>query len=353
MASSRGRCSSTARGSSAGGSRSGSRSTSEGAPLIRPEDPLRYVKGIGPRRAAALEEAGLRTVEDLLFHVPFRYEDRTTFLPLSALAPGVRATSRGRIVTAVLRRTRTRGCPIFEALIEDGSAAIRAVFFNQPYLRTHLTPGREVILYGEATPARHGRRGLVLQNPQIEFVPDADTEAIHSGRVVPVHPRLPEMSPRTIRGVVHRLLADLPADLPDPLPAGLAATRGLPAPRRAFEGVHFPPADADPGALAACRSPAHRRLIFEEFFFLQLGFALARRESDAQGRPGPRIHVNDALRARLRAVLPFHLTAAQRRALAEIAADMMSPVPMNRLLQGDVGCGKTVVALLAMLLAVE
>jgi ATP-dependent DNA helicase RecG len=311
------------------------------------------VKGIGPRRAAALEEAGLRTVEDLLFHVPFRYEDRTAFLPISSLAPGVRATARGRVVTAVLRRTRKRGLTIFEAVIEDGSGAIRAVFFNQPYLRTHLTPGRELILYGEATPARHGRRGLVLQNPQIEVVPDADSEAIHSGRVVPVHPRLPEMSPRMIRGVVHRLLAELPADLPDPLPAGVVAERGFPARRRAFEQVHFPPADADPGALASFRTPAHRRLIFEEFFFLQLGFALARRESDAQGRPGPRLQVDDALRARLRAVLPYHLTGAQRRALAEIATDMMSPRPMNRLLQGDVGCGKTVVALLAMLLAAE
>jgi ATP-dependent DNA helicase RecG len=311
------------------------------------------VKGIGPRRAAALEEAGLRTVEDLLFHVPFRYEDRTAFLPIAALAPGVRATSRGRVLTAVLRRTRTRGLTIFEAVIEDGSGAIRAVFFNQPYLKTHLTPGRELILYGEVTPARHGRRGLVFQNPQIEVVSDADTEAIHTGRVVPVHPRLPEMSPRTIRGVVHRVLRDLPPDLPDPLPAGIAAARGFPARRVAFHEVHFPPADADPGALAGCRTPAHRRLIFEEFFFLQLGFALSRAESDARGRPGPRLVVDDAMRARLRAVLPYHLTGAQRRALAEIASDMMSPRPMNRLLQGDVGCGKTVVALLAMLLAAE
>ena len=292
-------------------------------------------------------------MEDLLFHLPFRYEDRSAFLPIAALAPGARATVRGRVMTAVLRRTRARGFTIFEAVIEDGSGAIRAVFFNQPYLRTLLPRGRDVILYGEATPARHGRHGLVLQSPQIEVVPAGDTEAIHTGRVVPIHPRLPEMSPRTIRGVMHHLLRELPADLADPLPAGMAAARGFPERRRAFAEVHFPSPEADPADLAAFRTPAHRRLIFEEFFFLQLGFALARSKSDAQGRPGPGLRVNDALRARLRAVLPYHLTGGQRRALAEIAKDMMSPRPMNRLLQGDVGCGKTVVALLAMLLVAE
>ena len=285
--------------------------------------------------------------------MPFRYEDRSAFLPIAALLPGVRATIRGRVSTAALRRTRTRGLTIFEAVIEDGSGAIRAVFFNQPYLKTLLPRGRDVILYGEATPARHGRHGLALQSPQIEVVPDGDAEAIHTGRVVPIHPRLPEMSPRTIRGVVHHLLRELPADLADPLPAGVAAARGFPARRRAFAEVHFPAPDADPAALAGFRTPAHRRLIFEEFFFLQLGFALQRAASDARGRPGPRLAVDDGMRARLRAVLPYRLTGAQRRALAEIATDMMSPRPMNRLLQGDVGCGKTVVALLAMLLAAE
>ncbi len=313
--------------------------------------PLAEVKGIGARRAEELRSVGLVTVEDFLFHLPFRYEDRSQFLPIAALLPGVRGTVRGRVVTAVLRRTRMRGLTIFEAVVEDQSGAIRALFFNQPYLRTLLVQGREVILYGEATPARWGRRGLVLQAPQFEVLTHDDQEAIHTGRTVPIYPRLPGLSTRSIRRLMHDLLAGLPPVLPDPLPAGMSSARGFPPRREALERVHFPPADdrleGSPG-----RSPAHHRLIFEEFFFLQLGFALARRRSDAApSEPG--LRVDDGIRARLRAVLPFHLTEAQKAALKEIAADLMSARPMNRLLQGDVGCGKTVVALLAALLVVE
>jgi len=321
--------------------------------VIRPEDPLAAVRGVGPRRAAALEAEGLRTVEDLLLHLPRRYEDRSAFLPIASLVPGLKATVRGRIVTAALRRTRSRGFTIFEAVVEDDSAPIRVIFFNQPYLRTVLTRGREIILYGEATPARFGRRGLVLESPQCEIVAAEDAEPIHMGRVVPIHPRLPGMSSRVVRSVLHRLLADLAPDLPDPLPAGVAAARGFPPRRQALLEAHFPPADTDPEALRTFRTPAHRRLIFEEFFFLQLAFAVTRREAARTPRAGPLLAVDDALRERLRAVLPFPLTAAQRRALGEIGRDLLAGHPMNRLLQGDVGCGKTVVALLAMLLVAE
>jgi ATP-dependent DNA helicase RecG len=314
------------------------------------QSPLAEVKGIGPARARALEEAGLRTVEDLLLHLPLRYEDRTAFLPIAALLPGVRASVRARVLNAVLRRTRTRGLTIFEALVEDGSGALRVVFFNQPYLRTVLTRGREVILYGEAKAARAGRRGVVLESPQIEIVVPGEDEPIHTGRVVPIHPRLPGLSPRLIRTLVHRLLADLPDPVADPLPAAMAAARGYPPRRRARQEVHFPPADADPDAVGGRRLPAQERLIFEEFFSLQIGFAVARRDSEAHGRRGPMLRVDDALRDRLRGVLPFRLTAPQKRALKEIADDLLSPRPMNRLLQGDVGCGKTMVALLAALL---
>jgi ATP-dependent DNA helicase RecG len=255
--------------------------------------------------------------------------------------------------SAALRRTRVRGLTIFEALVEDGTGAIRAIFFNQPYLRTHLTRGREVILYGEAKGSRPGRRGVALESPQIEIGGEGEEEGIHMGRIVPIHPRLPGLSPRAIRTHVHRLLRDLPADLPDPLPPGLAATRGLPPRGRAFREAHFPAGGTDLATLQARATPAQRRLIFEEFFFLQLGFALERRASDLAGRGGPGLRVDEALRERLRAVLPFRLTAAQRRALQEIAGDLLSPRPMNRLLQGDVGCGKTMVALLAALLVGE
>ena len=314
--------------------------------------PLRYLKGIGPQRAAELAERGLKTVEDLLYHLPFRYEDRSRFLPIAALAPGVRGTVRGRVLSAALRRTRARGLTIFEILVEDGSGTLRAVFFNQPYLRNVLATGREVILHGEAQRARSGRRGLFLSAPQYEVLTRGEDEAIHTGRVVPIYPRLPGLTSRAIRRLVHAVLRDLPPAIPDPLPPGVARARDFPERRQALEAVHFPPPESDPDSAGVLRSPAHRRLIFEEFFFLQLGFALERRRREAEpSEPG--LSVDEAMRGRLRSVLPFHLTAAQRRVLKEIASDLMSARPMNRLLQGDVGCGKTVVALLAALLAVE
>jgi ATP-dependent DNA helicase RecG len=169
---------------------------------------------------------------------------------------------------------------------------------------------------------------------------------------VPIYPKLPGLSSRAIRRLIHSILSGLPAAMPEPLPPGLARERGFLPRREALALAHFPPQDADLPALNDFRSPFHRRLIFEEFFFLQLGFALARRERET--RPSePGLRVDDAIRARLRAALPFHLTAAQRKVLKEIAGDLMSGRPMNRLLQGDVGCGKTVVALLAALLVVE
>jgi ATP-dependent DNA helicase RecG len=320
--------------------------------MLELSTPLRSLRGLGPKRAEELEGRGMGTIEDLLFHLPFRYEDRSRFFPIASLTPGLRATVRGRVVTSVLRRTRARGLTIFEALVQDDSGSIRVIFFNQPYLRTALPAGREVILHGEATIARFGHRGLILQGPQFEVLSDEDQEAIHTGRVVPIYPRLPGLSSRAIRRLVHSLLKGLPPALPDPLPGGLSRERAFPARREAIAFVHFPPQDADLSDLNAFRSPYHRRLIFEEFFFLQLGFALSRKQREE--RPSdPGLRVDDAIRARLRAALPFHLTAAQRKALKEIAGDLMSGRPMNRLLQGDVGCGKTVVALLAALLAVE
>src|SRR5213594_272645 len=228
--------------------------------------PLRDLKGFGPKKAEELEARALKTIEDLLFHLPFRYEDRSRFFPIASLAPGLRATVRGRVRTAVLRRTRARGLTIFEAVVEDDTGSIRVLFFNQPYLRTAMPPGREVILHGEATLARSGRTGLVLQGPQFETLSDADQEAIHTGRVVPIYPKLPGLSSRAIRRLMHSVLHALPAGIADPLPAAVVSERGLVPRREALALAHFPPADADLEALNGFRSPFHRRLIFEEFF---------------------------------------------------------------------------------------
>jgi len=224
------------------------------------------------------------------------------------------------------------------------------VWFNQPYLRDILKAGREVILYGEAGLSRYKGRALQIENPQYELVTHDGTEAIHTGRVVPIHQRAGDLSPRMLRAIVHRIVTELPS-MADPIPADVRRRHGLMDRAEALRQVHFPPPDADLAACEARATPAHRRLIFEEFFLLQLALGMRRHAGGEERRPP--CEVTSEMRSRLQDVLPFHLTAAQKRALKELGDDLTSPHPMNRLLQGDVGSGKTIVALMAMLLAVE
>ncbi len=313
--------------------------------------PLQFIKGVGPRKAEALADRGLRTVEDLLYHLPFRYEDRSRFATIASLRPGTRATIMGTILSAHLVRTRRRGFTMFQAVVDDGSGGLSLVWFNQPYLRDILKSGREVILFGEASVSRYRARALQMENPQYEIITRDGTEAIHTGRIVPIHQRVGDLSPRLLRAVLHRILEELPAALSDPLPADLRARLGLMDRREALRQAHFPPEETDLAAAQGRATPAHRRLIFEEFFLLQLALGMRRRAGDQERRPP--CAVTPEIRARLQETLPFALTGAQRRALKEIGEDLKSSRPMNRLLQGDVGSGKTIVALMAMLLSVE
>ncbi|HZI95238.1 MAG TPA: ATP-dependent DNA helicase RecG [Patescibacteria group bacterium] len=316
------------------------------------ETPLQFVKGVGPRKAETLAEKGHRTVEDLLFHLPFRYEDRSRFAAIASLLPGTRATITGTILSSVLKRTRKRGFTIFEAVVDDGTGGILLVWFNQPYLRDILKQGREVVLYGEASLSRYRGRALQIENPQYEVVTRDGTEAIHTGRVVPIYQRLGDLSPRMLRVILHNIIAALPERVPDPLPASLVQGRGMMPRAEALRAVHFPPEGAVLDQYQSRASEAHRRLIFEEFFLLQLALGLRRQGIKQETRTTP-YATTPAMRSKLAGVLPFHLTAAQKRVFREIIGDLTSPRPMNRLLQGDVGSGKTIVALLAMLLAVE
>ncbi len=313
---------------------------------------LQYVKGVGPRKAVSLEEKGFRTAEDLLYHLPFRYEDRSRFATIASLKPGMRVTVSGRVLSATLKRTRKRGFTIFEAVVDDETAGISLIWFNQPYLRDILKAGREVILYGEVVVGRYRGRGISMENPQFEVVPKDGTEAIHTGRVVPIYQRVGDLSPRMVRSIMHGLLDRLPAVLPDPLDPDIAAARNLVPRGDALRAVHFPPDGADLKRYQARASEGHRRLVFEEFFFLQLALAMRRRQSHERKRP-IRYRTTPEISKKLQSVLPFRLTGAQRRVYKEIVEDLISPHAMNRLLQGDVGSGKTIVALLAMLLAVE
>jgi ATP-dependent DNA helicase RecG len=313
---------------------------------------LRYLKGVGPRRAERLLEAGLETVEDLLYVLPFRYEDRRAFARVAALAPGGPETTLAiRVVRSRLIRTRRPGFTIFEASLEDDSGTIRAVWYNQPYLERLFVEGRRAVIFGRASLDRYGRE-VILENPDYEFLDAEDAEGIHTGRIVPVYRKLADLSSRMQRGLIHRALDGLEPAIEGPIPASIAARHGLLDRTRALREVHFPAPDADLEGLAARTTPAQRTLAFEEIFLLQLALAVRKHGLKEEAR-GISYEVPDALRTKLARLLPFRLTSAQKRVLREIGADLRSPHPMNRLLQGDVGSGKTIVALLALLVAVE
>jgi ATP-dependent DNA helicase RecG len=311
---------------------------------------LQFLKGVGPRRAADLERVGLRTVEDLLYRFPIRYEDRGHLQAIASLRPGQSVSVTGRVSSCGLRATRRPGFKIFEALVTDQSGSIRATWLNQPFLRDVFASGRQVVLFG--TVEMRGPGGLQLTNPQYEMLDDEEGETIHTGRIVPVYEKTGSVTTKIQRRLVHEVLQQLPVDLPEQLPEPVRARLDLPSRRAALFAVHFPPQDASIGALNRFETPAQRRLIFEEGFSFQAG-VLARRRGAMIESKSTVVRVDDRVRASARSVLPFKLTAGQRQALKEIVDDLQRPHPMNRLLQGDVGAGKTIVALLAALVAME
>jgi ATP-dependent DNA helicase RecG len=312
--------------------------------------PLQYVKGVGPRRAADLARVGLVTIEDLLYRFPLRYEDRSRLQPIASLKPGRPASIAGRILSCGLRATRRPGFRIFDAVVDDGSGSIRAAWLNQAFLRDVFSRGQHVVFYGPVELRGHG--GLQLTNPQYEILDDEEGETVHTGRIVPVYEKAGSVTPKMQRKLVFEALQRLPDDLPEPLPEDLRARYGFPARHAALLAAHFPPEETSVDALNRFDTPAQRRLIFEEAFLFQIGVLARRRFAASEIKPVA-VHVDDRIRESARRVLPFRLTAGQRQAVKEIVEDMQRPHPMNRLLQGDVGAGKTIVALLAALVAME
>ncbi len=317
--------------------------------------PLQFLKGVGPRRASDLRRAGLHTVEDLLCRFPFRYEDRVHFATIASLRAGQEACSIvAEIVDARIRYTSRRGFKIFEALIRDASGSVRACWPNQLFLADKLIRGKRVVFFGKLAFQRGG--GLQMTNPDYEILgeeeePD-ETERLHTGRIVPVYERIGSLSGKFQRTLIAQALEQLPANIADLVPADVLSAHRLPCRREALEVVHFPREDTPLDLLNAFRTPAQRRLIFEEFLEFQMGILLRRRAADAERKPFETV-VDDHIRETVRKVLPFKLTPGQREALKEIVDDMQRPHAMNRLLQGDVGAGKTIVALLAAVVAME
>ena len=315
--------------------------------------PLTYVKGVGPARAATLEAKGLSTVEDLLSYVPFRYEDRTNVKTIAQLAPGEMATVIAEVLSAQASGFRRRNLGLFEARFSDVSRAVLVCkWFHGSYLANVLAPGMKVALYGKVE-FDHYAGELTIMHPEFEVLTaeDEDGEAmLHSGRIVPIYEAAGKITTRVLRALLHRVLENL-APVPDELPEPIRRRLRMPDRWTALREVHFPAPASDLRVLNAFHSPSQFRLIFEEFFWLECGIALKRNTSRAL--PGIAFELNDRVRERIKAMLPFKPTGAQKRVLKQIADDMAAPRPMSRLLQGDVGSGKTIVAAEAAVIAIE
>ena len=321
--------------------------------------PVQYLKGVGPQRARLLSRLGIDTIKDALFYLPARYEDRSSSQKIVHLSYDTFTAITGKIVSAEAvtpnpRRPRLR---IFEVVITDGSGLLKAKWFNQVYLKRVLKPGQEVVLYGQVKRNYWGA-GFEMTNPEYEILdePDGDTEAahqrqVHTGRVVPIYRLTEGLSQKQLRNIIHTVLNGSLSQIQDATPAEIVQALGLPGLGESLMNVHFPDTAESLEDFNRGTSPYHQRLAFDELFTLQLGLAaLKRGESLEEGiafSPDGRF-VN-----RLLGALPFRLTKAQGKVLEDILRDMRAPVPMNRLIQGDVGSGKTVVALLSMLAAVE
>lgn len=298
---------------------------------------------LGPtqsKRLRQLERLGVHTVCDLLFHFPREYADRRLETAVTDLRPEQEAVVRARVVSITGRTIHgRRRRHLVQAVVEDDGGRLRIEFWQQRFRLRQLEVDQVALFAGRVTA---DDRGLLLSGPDVETAVDEDGERLHAGRIVPVHPLTKGLPAATVRSLVWRALAEV--ELTEPLPEELRARRELLDFPTALRAIHFP---KDPDELRRARD----RLEYDELFHLQLGLALRRRIHRHEVKPH-RFRVDERLERRILARYPFELTAAQRRVTQEIRADLLSEHPMNRLLQGDVGAGKTAVALYAMLVAV-
>lgn len=313
---------------------------------------VQMVKGVGPHRAELLAERFIYTLEDLLNYLPFRYEDRIHFSKIKDVQPGGVYTLRARVMSGQAVRGMYGRDAIYHLLVQDDSGSLPCRFFHGGYLEGRLKPGQELILHGkvEIDKLRPARREMI--NPQIETISGEDVDSTEMGRIVPVYQAIGTFGTRQIRRAIYATLQNLDQSIPDVLPLELRERLNLPSRREALIQTHFPSSGESLDALNLFRSPAQRRLIFEEFFLYQLSLALGRKAARKENAIPFRVR-EDQIRQALKKILPFKPTAAQKKVLAQIVADLERAVPMNRLLQGDVGSGKTIVALQVAVIAME
>jgi ATP-dependent DNA helicase RecG len=316
--------------------------------ILKLSGDVQFIKGVGPRIAQLLARKGVKTIEDLFYFLPRRYEDRRIVQKIVQARVGVKETVVGTVVQAQVRPYQRRRA--FEVSIDDGSGTLTAKWFrgNLTYLKNTFKPGLQVILTGEV---RLFKAGKDMIHPDYEILDEDDPDLLHFRRIVPIYSETEGLHQKTLRRIAMRVLKDYTRYITSPIPDAFCEKRRLMHIHDALRNVHFPEADADVALYNDLRSTAHRRLIYDEFFFFQLGLALKRKGHLLdQGIP---FKTSGPLLKQFYEALPFSLTGAQSRVIDEIETDMAKQTVMHRLLQGDVGSGKTVVAMAAMVTACE
>lgn len=326
------------------------------APVYRLwEYAIQYVRGVGPKKAAVLARAGIRTVEDAVWSLPWRYEDRTQVRSIGSLVPGQAVVLEAEVKTVALKVTAHQRKKLVEVQVSDLTGDLHLIWFNQAYLAETFRAGQRMMLYGLVKPRNGKWTQLQMENPVFEILEGAPSDLTHMGRIVPIY-RGRETKQRLMvsdrmRAIMKPIVAQYADGAVDPLPAEIRRGRRLVTFGEAIRGVHFPGPATNLDDLNGGRTPAHRRLIFEDFLLLELALGQKREDVKRESRI-LKYDLETPLPQRLLKALPFHLTSAQARVLEQIHRDLAGPHPMNRLIQGDVGCGKTIVALLSMLTAV-
>lgn len=302
--------------------------------------PIQYVKGVGPKKSQLLGRLGIFTPEDVLYNLPRRYEDRTNFTPISKVTVGQHCAIKGEVLTYGVKRTK-RGLSVFQVAVGDDTGVIYGIWFNQPYLRQYFKVGQRIIMYGKV----ELYDVVVMPQPEYEFIEDQpDEDSLHMGRIVPIYSLTKELTQRYLRSLTKKVIDEYGRFLVEIMPTKIRARNKLVDIKFAINNIHFPVSD---DALKR----AYRRIIFEEFFIIQLAVALKRK--GIREKEGLRHQIEGELVESFKRSVPFQLTDGQKAAMAMIEQDMQGYRPMNRLLEGEVGSGKTIVAAYAMVLTVQ
>ncbi|MDD4203217.1 MAG: ATP-dependent DNA helicase RecG, partial [Candidatus Omnitrophica bacterium] len=301
---------------------------------------IRYLKGVGPKKAEILAKLGINSIEDLLLYLPRRYEDRSIITPIRQVKIGEFQSIKGKISKISLFTTKIKSKSVFQMQVADQTGSIYVVWYNMPFLKKNFVEGQEVVFYGRID--RYDKVQMV--HPDYEKIELIQKNSLNTGRIVPVYPLTAEISQKYIRNIIDKAITEYLFSIKEILPENVIEKRDLLHCQTAIKNIHFTTS-------FDMLTKAYRRIVFEEFLLLQMALA-KKKAGNEKGKQGLSHKKEHDLLDKFKKLLPFELTEEQLNAINDISKDMTSSKPMNRLLQGDVGSGKTVVALYAVILSV-